>query len=893
MALLQAARGSRLTLVCAPAGYGKTTLLSEWLQGSAMSWAWLSLDRSDSDLHTFATCLIKAICTSEPGACRSAQAALWVSQSPSPEQLAGLFINDFTQLPHDITIVLDDYQLVSDRRVHELLTILVRNLPEKVHLALATRSDPPLPISQWRARGFIAEVRAAELRFSFAEVGEMLSREIGVELPEHTISQIAARTDGWITGLKLATLSIRDRAVSGGVIDYEMIADKFSDGKCPQITDFLLGDVLSRQPRAVQEFLMRISILERFCAPLCDVLGSDVDGMPSIAQSGFVLRWIERANLFLIPLDESRHWYRFHPFFRHLLGQRLNLKHSQADIAVLHQRASDWLGRQGLTEEAVQHALAANDFGSAAALIEARRHELLDQEDWHTLNRWLNLLPNDIIEQRPALLLACAAIAQIQCRYTQMPPLLTRAAALLSTPGDEDTMGDSDPARVALIVELRSLQCAVELLVNNDPHSAEGLADRQWERVPASYAYVRDRAVFMWAVTRQMAGRFAEARAALMDVINGCDEQRVNSIARALASLAFIHASEGLWSDCARWAEQCLTLATRLHLSISAGWARYWLGVCAYESNDLQAAVAHFSSNAESISLISACSAHDSLMGLALAYQILGERTKADETVAALDNFDLHHAFAPRLAEVQSLHARLSLLRGDTNAAVRWLHTTNLEHEPESFARHVLFHEAPQITSLRTDIAIGSPASLHRAEVQLDALLATAHALHAVRREIEVLTLQALVMSARGKVPAALDALKSALALAQARGFVRTIADVGPGLMPLLMQLAQHNAHADYARLLLRLCTSSMPRQPAQRVMLKGEVEFIEPLTNREMQILQLLGKHMSNEEIAQALFISPLTVKSHTRKLYEKLGVKRRRFAVQRAQELCLLPAA
>jgi LuxR family maltose regulon positive regulatory protein len=895
---LQVAQARRLTLLSAPAGYGKTTLLSGWLQSSALHWSWLALDRADSDVATFATCLIEAIHTLAPGACHGAQAMLQTSQSPAPApaQLAATLINDLAELPHDVTLVLDDYQSIHERGVHDLLAALIQHLPHRLHLIIATRADPPLPIAQWRARGHVAEIRSADLRFTLAETGEFLHLETGANLPEHIVCRIAERTEGWITGLKLATLSFRDRAPSVGQADHALV-QAFETSASGQITDFLLEDVLSRQPRAVREFLMRLSILDRFCTPLCDVLGSDVDGMPSVAQAGFVLRWMERSNLFLIPLDEERRWYRFHHLFRDMLSQRLKLKHSPADIAVLHQRASDWLADHGLSEDAMHHALAAGDLHRVAALIEAGKHDLLDREDWHTLDRWLNLLPDDVIEQRPALILARATVVQFQGRYAQLPPLLERAAKLLFAPNAPNApAGEPDLARAVMLAESHGLQGMVELFVADDPRAAHESANRTWERVPASHAYVRDRAMFVWAISCQLTGRFNEARAALIDMIGACDERQSRSIARALSGLAIIHACEGLWGECARWANQCLTLAMRLNLPISAGWARYCLGVCAYEHNDLATAAAHFGANAECVNLLSARSAHDSLIGLALTQQALGERALAGETIAALDDFDLRHSFAPFQTEAQSVRARLSLMRGDAVTAAHWLNSTDVTQITGGRMQQMLFLEIPQVTVVRAEIASGSPAHLQRAEAHLDALLARARALHAVRREVEALALQSLVLSAQSKVLGALAALDTALALAEPRGFARTFVDVGPDLVPLLTQLACQGRHAEYA------CELAALFAPAAAPPANGHAprrarpalhhELIEPLTNRETEILQLLGKHLSNDEIAQTLFISPFTVKSHTRALYEKLGVKRRRFAIQRARELCLLPA-
>ena len=893
---LDAAANKRLILVSAPAGFGKTTLLAEWLPENGRPWAWVSLDRTDSDLATFIAYFVAAVQTANPSACQGTHELLRAPQLPPLAQLATTLINDLAGLPSDALLVLDDYHVIRERAVHELLTALVYRLPRQLHLVIATRADPPLPIARWRATGYVAEIRAADLRFTTDEARAFLDLETGLVLPQPVFSRISESSEGWIASLKLVALSIRSRATHPEPAQVPDLAGIFEKEANRHVADFLMEDVLARQPKIVRDFLLRTAILDRFTAPLCDALGSDSTAPPSTAKAKDILKWIERANLFLVALDEQRRWYRYHHLFRSLLENQLRLACAEADIAQLHLRASAWFARQGLTEEAVQHALAAGDVDRAATLIEERKHDLLNHEDWHTIKRWLDWLPAELVERRPALLLARGRIMHFQGRYTQLQPLLGRVAVLLAGPAP-DGAGMTPPQpldSIQLDLEHRDLSALVALLVGDDPQAAHALLDGMWDRVSPSHEFLRGTLALTWAMASQFTGRFHEARQMLIAELSALDEHRGYVAGRLLLALSLIHIFEGQWDEGVRWAGRLLARARVSKSLLSLGWAHHCLGVCSYERNDLRAAAAHFQENAEHADSLNARCAHDSLVGLALTRRALGERAASDSAIEALESFDLHHAFPSFEAEAQSVRARLALLGGDMPAAQRWLGVTDVAQVMAGHLQQMMTFEIPQLTLMRVLIAGGRPADLQRAETELDRLLATARRLHAVRREIEILALQSLVQSTLGKSSLALDAL----ALAQPRRFVRTFVDLGPELARLLGELVRRGRHSSYAGELLAAFDQPRPApdsapdaapNPATQSPRPGG-KLIEPLTNRETEILNLMAQHLTNDEIARALFISPLTVKSHTRNLFDKLGVKRRRFAIQRAQELGLL---
>lgn len=900
MQQLSAAMDKRLILVTAPAGYGKSTLLAEWLHSSDLSWAWLSLDQADSDLATFLAYFIAAIQTADPGSCKNVQDILQGPRLPSLTQLATALINDLAELSNDVILVLDDYQLIKERAVHELVNALAYRRPRRLHLVISARANPPLPLPQWRARGYMAEIRAADLCFTGDEAQAFLAQEIGEALPERVAADLVALTEGWITGLKLAAISIRDRAARAGhggdfVFTYE---DLRAASANRHIADFLLEDVFSRQPRAIREFLIRTSILDQFTAGLCDALGSDSaiagaaagavigaeagdadDSVPAY-QAHFVLKWIERANLFIIPLDGEQRWYRYHHLFRELLSHRLKQKHTAAEIAQLHVRASAWLAGEGLIEPALGHALAGGDMQRAADLVEQHRHVLLDSDNWRTLERWLGLLPEELVQARPGLLMARAWVLHFQSR-------LSDAALIIQA------ISDRLPDLDVTDAQTRALQGAVAVFRGHFAHGknqfdeAIACAEVALELIPHDCSYARGIAAIVLGLSSQAIGNGTVAASTLKYFFDHDPDRGSPFALRALLTLAWMDCIAGRWDKVRVQAEYGLKLADQAARGLLAGWAHLFLGLHHYQWNDLDRAIEHFGAAAQSRYRLNKACASSCLIGLSLSYFAQGKPRQAVETADVLAEFALEAQDPGMLFESQAFRAHLSLLQNDVAPALHWAQTTDFASGFGVFN----LSEAPSITQLRAFIADGAPASLGAATSLLESALAFARSTHNVWRQVELLAIQALLLRAQGQTEAALDALEQALALARPGRFVRSFLDLGQDLADLLTELARRDRQADYACELL--AAFGQPVRKLDHAGPKANGHLIEPLTNREVEILNLIGQHLSNEEIARALFVSPLTVKSHIRNLFDKLGVKRRRFAIQRARELGLLPAA
>ena len=418
-----------LTLVCAPAGYGKTTLLSDWLAGSGYPYVWLSLDASDNDLALFLHYFVAALRTVHPQACANTLALLAAPELPPPILLATTLANDLEALPHQpgladgrcCILVLDDYHLMHSEAISALLAEIWHHPPRTVHLILSTRQDPPLPLDALRARGELSEIRIQELRFTRGEVTAFMQQAVESPLDEPAIALLTERTEGWAAGLRLAALTLSTHADIRG-----HLAELPADNR--YVMDYLMSEVLSHIPAATQEFLLKTSILEQLSGPLCDA----VTGTVEVQWNGQAyLEWLARAGLFTWSMDPQQQWYHCHHLFRKLLQIELEQRHSAEEIATLHNRASAWFAGNGIIDEAIEHSLIAGDVAEAIRLVEAHRHAAMDQERWLDLQQWLSRLPRQVIDAHPGLVLAEVWLLHHRAARANLPERLARAETLL------------------------------------------------------------------------------------------------------------------------------------------------------------------------------------------------------------------------------------------------------------------------------------------------------------------------------------------------------------------------------------------------------------------------------------------------------------------------------
>ena len=885
----------KLTLISAPAGFGKTTLLSEWIaasqvseQTSARSFSWLTLDEGDNDFVRWLSYLVAALQSANQEIGRSAFGMLQSPKPPQAEAVLNTLINEIAASEQKIILILDDYHLIYAQNVHQALIYLLDHLPNNMHLVLATRADPPLQLSRLRARRQLIELREHDLRFTTAEATDLLNHIMDLSLSVQEINDLDKRTEGWIAGLQLAALSMQQQADKHAFIQSFTGSDRF-------ILDYLGEEVLNQQSEELQAFLLQTSILDRMTAPLCDaVLGSREgkidDHEPTIFPSPLsperssqqILEHLEHANLFVIPLDNQREWFRYHKLFADLLRKRLESTRPEL-VPVLHRRASDWFSAQGFTRPAIEHALSAGDYTTAADLIEQVTEATMMLSQLTTYLHWVEALPDEVVLARPFL-----------CAYQSWAMLLSgqplgSVEAILQTAEEADTPG-------SFTGEMRAFRAMIAALQGNTQLSVE-LSHQALDLLPEDSLFLRSIVADNLGITHLLLGDIKTAihylnEAARMGKLVG----NVMSAVAALSNLAGLCMVQGQLKKAENIYQQALEYATDEHgerLPI-AGKALLGLGELAREWNDLDAAREYLN---EGLTLFGQYGEIGSILGyisLARVSQAEGDIMasydylhKARQLAVGFDTTDIDDLI------VDSCEAWFWLMEGQLHAADRWALDRGL-HEQEIpgddvDTTYLDIHELELSVLARLYVAQGK---IDSALATIQPLLQAAGNMGRMRSIIRLMAQQAVAHYAGGDDERAVSVLSQALALAEPEGYIRTFLDEGERMTQLLYLAMDQGLAPEYiGKLLAETFVHKKDRKP----MSKDEFPstLIEPLSGREIEVLQLIAEGLSNREIAERLVISLSTVKGHTSKIYGKLDVYSRTQAVAAARQLGLLPKA
>ena len=887
IARLNEGLGRKLTLLSAPAGFGKTTLASDWVASCGRPAVWLSLDEGDNDPARFLTYLIEALQTI---AAQIGAGVLSALQSPPPpsETILTALLNDIAAVPGQFVLVLDDYHVVDSPPVDQALTFLLDHLPPQLHLVIATREDPQVPLARLRARGQLAELRVADLRFTHVEAAEFLNRVMGLNLAAADIAVLEARTEGWVAGLQLAALSLRGHHDAAGFIRSFTGTHRF-------VLDYLLEEVLQQQLTPIQQFLLHTSILDRLCGPLCDAVLGDPAGSGQAA-----LQAIERANLFLVPLDVERHWYRYH----HLFGEFLRQRFAQAanlvggDLTGLHGRASAWSEAQGLDIEALHHAAAAADPAHVARLAErswARMDSSFQSVAWC---RWVRQLPEAVLRARPVLCTQYAWALMDAGEVESSEARLRDAEHLLASLGDSAIVPDdaAEPMVVVAKEQLSSLPVRIAVarayLAQARGDVAATVRHAALARAHAADAepLLRAQAEVLVGVAHWASGELEEAHRAFADWIE--HTRQAGNLAFALASgfyLAEIRIAQGQLREAARLYRQFLQLVPADDEAIRQAAPHLHLGLAlvAHEQGDEPTAALHLQ---ESKERGERASLSDWPFRWSLAQARIQESAGAWE--AALDLLDAARRLyvrnpIPDVRPVAAIKARISIRQGGLTAALAWAAEHGLSTADDlSYGR-----EFEHMTLARLLIARyrqeRADSHLHDALGLLGRLLAAAEAGGRVSSVIEILLLQALAHEAHGDLHYALVPLARALALAEPEGYVRLFVDEGPPLARLLRRMQEEGGTVN---MYLHTLLAAFGRQPDLHPPSFSPPPSEEPLSEREREVLRLIAEGLSNQELAARLYLSPHTIKVHTRNIYGKLGVTSRTQALARARALGIL---
>jgi LuxR family maltose regulon positive regulatory protein len=869
----------KLTLVAAPAGFGKTTLLAEWLAAAAgaRSVAWLSLEETDSRPASYWTYLITALQAVVPDVGASALPLLQSASAPI-EAVLTTVLNELSAVPDDVHLVLDDYHLADGPDIQAGMTFLLEHLPPQVHLVISTRADPALPLARLRARGELVELRAGDLRFTLDEAAAYLNDVTGLSLAPDDIATLEGRTEGWIAALQLAALSMQGRDDVGGFIAGFAGDDRY-------LVDYLTHEVLARQPAHVRDFLLQTCILDRLSGPLCDAVTGQHGGKA-------MLESLDRANLFVVPLDDRRRWYRYHHLFADVLHTHL-VDEGPGEVANLHRRATRWYEQEGEPSQAIRHALAAGDVDRAADLMELAAPALRKDRQEATIRGWLDAVPADVVRVRPVLamefigaLLSTGEFEGVEVRLRDVEQLLAEGASAGIVVVNEDEL-----ARLPAVIEMN--RAGLALLRGDTPativHAEQAIDlaadDDHLTRAGASALS----GLAFWgggdleaAYRAYAAGAEGLRRAGYISDVLGC-----------AITLADIRLTQGRLGEALRTYEQALQLAADEGGPTPRGTADMYVGMSriAFERGDLRAA-AQLLLRADELGERNGLPQNPYRWRVAMARV----READGDPDGALELLDEAHRvymgdFSPNVRPIPALRARVLAAQGRVGEALAWARERRLSVDDElSYLRefeHITFARVllAQYRSQHAEAAISDADRL------LPRLLQAAEAGGRTASALEILVLQALTQQACGDLPGVSAALERALTLAEPEGYVRVFAAEGSPMATLLRRVAKQRPGWAYVRRLLDATSSHDRAVPsAERTAPAGQ-RLVEPLSERELEVLRLLGSDLDGPDIARALTVSLNTLRTHTRNIYAKLGVSNRRAAVRRAAELDLRP--
>jgi LuxR family maltose regulon positive regulatory protein len=871
-----------LTLIAAPAGFGKTTLVSEWAAVSERPVAWLSLDEGDSEPTRFLAYVVAALQTIDASIGRGVLGLLQSPQPPPTESIVTALLNEVTTTSDSVTLVLDDYHVIDSRAIDAGLAFLLDHLPPRMRLVVSTREDPRLPLARLRARGQLTELRAGELRFTSAEASEFLNQKMGLKLAVDDIAALENRTEGWIAGLQLVALSLQGRSDTGPFIQAFRGSHRF-------VLDYLVEEVLQRQPEHIHSFLLHTAILDRLSGALCDAVAQRSDGRAMLAA-------LERNNLFVASLDDNRQWYRYHQLFAEALQARL-METQPDQIPGLHRRASAWYEQNGLPSGAISHALAVSDFERAAGLIELAWPETEEGSRATTWLRWVQALPDDLVRARPVLsvwysyaLLASGAMELAEAKLTDAERWLEPAdhsKERFGTPSAEMVVADEE--------QFRSLPATIAI---GRAYHAHALGD-----APSTVEYAqraldlsdgdplrRGQATALLGLTSWANGELETADRVFADYTS---QLRAAGNLPDAISTAFvvseIRMARGRLREAFSTLEQFIRFLMERAEPMPPEAADLYrgLGELYRERGELDAAADHLL-RATELGEHTGLSDwhHRRCVTQARIQQSQGELEAALGLLDEAERLFVRSPL-PDVRPIAALKARIWIAQGRLTETLQWARERGLSiDDAPSYLR-----EFEQVTLARALIAQHRSehrvGSISEALGLLGRLLPAAEAGRRKGSVIEILVLQALAHKATGSMAPAQMVLKRALRLAEPEGFVRLFVDEGPPMARLLHEAAGGTV-PHYTQQLL---TAFRPVAPAQTRQPDAQSARVQLLSEREREVLRQIAEGLTNREIADRLYLSVYTVKAHARSIYEKLEANNRTQAVAKARELGVLP--
>ncbi|KAA3655833.1 MAG: helix-turn-helix transcriptional regulator [Chloroflexi bacterium] len=898
---LDAGLHCKLTLISAPAGFGKTTLVSEWVQHLRLDIsdgivnrqssivkqiAWLSLDENDNDLTRFLTYFFAALSRSDVIDTAFTQEAMNKLISPQPslvESLLTELINEVAVVSDKVIFVLDDYHLIETQSIHDALAFFVENMPPQMHLVIATREDPFLPLSRLRARSQLSELRALELRFANSETADFLNEAMGLALSAADIAALEKRTEGWIAGLQLAAISLQGRS------DASSLVQSFT-GSHRLVLDYLIEDVLHQQPQHVQQFLLETAVLHQLAAPLCNAVTKQ-------ENSQSILEMLDRANLFVIPLDNERQWYRYHHLFAEVLKARLQAKQPE-QVAELHLRASKWFEQKQQPADAIRHALAGDDLERVAALAELAWPAWHEGYKSHVWLGWVQQLPDALVRARPVLNMdytwSCLSAGRLEDADRHLKVVEKWLATL-----DSSSNRIKAPSPTMVVVDETQFQALPASVASaraylsqafGDVHGTVKYAAQALERLPEDDTYNRSAITAILGLSYWAIGDLVAAHKTFTDGIFQNDDDRI----KGTFVVADIKLTLGLIHEAINFCEETLQIVQGQGEPMTVGTEDVYMGLSTLhrEQGDLETAVQDLATGKKLGDQVKLPDwQYRWCMAQACLQASLGEWQSALDLLNEAERVFVRTPL-PVVRPIPAMKARVWVKRGKLNDAQRWVTEQGLSVDDElSFPR-----EFEHVTLARILIAQHAhdqeETAIQEAMGLLTRLLKAAEVGQRTGSIIEILMLQALAYQAQGSINPALKSLERALTLAEIAGFFQMFVDEGLPMTGLLKEALARGIAPGFVQRLLTATPADKPEQPILPQYQPQSVEWLDPLSDREVEVLQLIAEGLTNPEIATRLFLSLNTIKVHSRNIYSKLDVHNRTQAVTKARALGILSA-
>jgi LuxR family maltose regulon positive regulatory protein len=861
-----------LTLISAPAGYGKSILASMWLQASGLPGGWVSLDSTDNDLRTFVRYMLAAIQTAVPDKLSLTQDLLNAPSLPAGIILARHLIVDLDQIETPILLILDDIHHIRAQSIFNFLDALLNHPTPVLRLVLVGRQDPPLPIASLRAYQRVSEIRARDLRFSPEETSRFLQQMLNRPISQEIAAEWTKNTEGWPVALHLAALSLLSRPQTANLDVHILGGNQF-------LREYLMAEVLARLAPSLQSWLLKTAIVDRFCAPLCEAIFLEADDNDRMEMTGeLFIQWLQKSNLFLINLDPQNEWFRFHDLFQSELQYMLKVKLNQQEIAALHLRASRWFAENGWISDAIRHALVADDAATAVEVFANHRRMAMNAMNWDQLEQWVRLFPDEVVENEPVLLLTRAHLPLAYGFDYDLGSLLSKASSLLAgLPPDL-------PMIQELLAEV-SYFAGLGALIAGPAATAIDIGAKMNNTLPPDAYYLLVQALGLEAFGHQMSGNILQGVHIIQEALSSGDWP-VDIQVKALFNQSLLYFMEADLASVQFFADMSIRLALKHNLDASE--AKCFAGMTYYLRNDLTSAETHFLAVIEQPAWVDPVYFTHVACTLMRLYHSLRQPEKAKAILHQAQSYleEMDNTFSQQLLEMFQIE--LALDRGDTASAHQLSLTHNIDWQiPIWFWQYYI----PQITPIKLWIAEGQ--ELERALTSLEEMDELLRKLNRKIHRIDILALQALAYHALDDQPKAMEKLGQSVSLAAPGKFIHNYLDLGPKMRDLLAQLykqTKKTAGTHDLAYLAQILAAFPSIKSEDEKSASSSPSLIDPLTMRELEVLKLLATDLSTKDMAVDMNITWATTRTHIKNIYAKLGVNSRYEAVYRAQEFGLI---